>query len=787
MSTPTTYSQLPASKLTPRSAATGLTPSASSPSRSVPSPAHFASQKAGKTPHKSVPSATQTPLTGAHGTHTPTPPGALPGSSPATGLEGLLGRARAGTLGAKSAVGSPAGGHTPAALGGLGLTLTPGQGINVPNQVNGDPILEGLGLTTRDPAATTVSRTREIVKILGERWGWVSQENLERSLKRIGGLDCMWEDPVGGKEKLGERKRTFTMAGNEMIVEIEWLGERVIKVVLTFPEGDNMVADEVGGEILKRDLTGGTNPTGSYVSLKPFVENLSRLARIDSLGKNKVSCFEALEGIGDALRKLWTMEVLKQKTENPKLETAQIELKVLCEMSGKPATHSEDKIGLRLDYWVDRRTITAKEAGHRATRETKDSSTGSLGSRFSLLIDCESFDERTTTCAPIRISHSWLAETTTEALSDPNLPIWQAPPPTFIPGTQIGAGGDAMDLDITTGTTANTHFVARLMPPIILPAHAAFEIFEFVGVPIMEPMNPFTTIASLLLPGSATTTDPTSNDYKDSVYNFDRSVRSWSASGENQSQRQRFTLFSHPGSSARTIHEIPFSHPKQLIDILPYLRQWAFFGKMLRRSFGLEEAQTSVTSISKPSSFASSRNLASSRPSKLVASSQKPRNGYHHRYQPYEPPSDTDSDDEDDSAQDPKDSRIKSSTKTTSKPAIPIIQNRPSSQSYDANIDISFMYNTMAHRIDMEVSMNLMSGDQEDSTPPIEACTIMFRIHPNAKIEVEQEGLAGGMDDGGPAMGTKWTASQLAVKFEKLLTISEDLGVCVAWLISERK
>ncbi|KAK4962188.1 hypothetical protein LTR66_012777 [Elasticomyces elasticus] len=63
---------------------------------------------------------------------------------------------------------------------------------------------------------------------------------------------------------------------------------------------------------------------------------------------------------------------------------------------------------------------------------------------------------------------------------------------------------------------------------------------------------------------------------------------------------------------ARALDEVPFSHPRQVVEILPTLRQWAFIGSLLHEAFTLNKhdletqrptnhtAQASLRNTNKP-------------------------------------------------------------------------------------------------------------------------------------------------------------------------------------------
>ena len=515
MATPSTSAQHPTPKPTPRTTTTtGLTPAAaSSPPRSVPSPAHVA--KVGKSPYKPR-STAHTPLGGAAAAAlTPTP---LPSDrSPAP--DGSAHRARAGTLGARSsATGASEGGATPAALSGLGLGLgghangaaagaTPGAAALVAALgLKGGGGGGGGGGGARDLEALNAARARQVLAALGTRWGFVCPDNVDRAAQRVGAdhLDCLWDPP----ERHGAEPRTLSVAGSEFLVDVEWRGDAVTGAKLEFaqPSGDSAKDDE-GSRILLNDLTGGEErEQPGYVPMDKFVANLQRLARTDQLGKDKVSCFKALDGIYVSLKKLWDYEV-KQDGDGTKGRT---ERSVLCAKSGRPSKHPTEALCPRLDYWLDRRNLVPETANLDST-ETK----GSQVRRWALQLGCEAFDA--SQYPPIRNSTAWIADEVGGTVPsddaynlEPTTFInWLEPEPSFIP--QSADNPDVMNLGIAAPLLPNVRFVAELKPPVNVPLNTAYQIFSLVGHPLpQEDATEATTLVSLLFPNETSTTEPPS-------------------------------------------------------------------------------------------------------------------------------------------------------------------------------------------------------------------------------------------------------------------------------------
>ena len=665
--------------------------------------------------------------------HTPTPLAPMSGSSPAA-MDGLggLGRARGGTLGGKSV--GPSEVNTPA-LSGLGLGLGVGGNLNT-------ELLGSGGMGDRDIEAWKAQQTREIVEALGNRWGRVSQESVERCAKRIGGLECVWVEEGG-------QGRTLSIAASEVVIDIEWVGERVKNVTLNYakPSTGDITNDEIGSEVLRKDLIGWDEQSRrGYVMLDGFVKNLHRLVRTDQLGGDKLSCFEALHGIHSSLQKLYTYELAKAKDEK-KLDD--VEMMVTCQESGKPALHSTRSIGLRIDYWEDRRLVFSKKRKQSSTSGNKNEPDPEGTKTWTLQIECEDFDA--TQYPPLRVSDAWISKdimTTVpldETLMTSPAPIidWQEPPATLIPLPELNTGADAMDIDMGSGTTQpNIRFIAKLDPPVTLPLKLAADILSNLGQPILQTSMQWTTFPALLFSPDPSSVADTS---KDTSRRFSRDINSFSTDGNCVSQSFDISFYTQRDVVARTIYELPFSHPKQLVSILPYLRQWALFGRILQRSVDSDpNSKPASTTKIKPTVGLNQKSTTSSKQVDAMIS-------------------DDDSDDDSDSEDDASTSRAM----------------KKGSQS----IDLTFSYHPTFQRIDLDCLFPLPSSSATTSVKP-STKEVRFSILPNGVIgcTCNSTGPDDKMqEDEGDGSGNP---TKEEAELRTVLTMSEDLGVVGAWVLT---
>lgn len=452
-----------------------------------------------------------------------------------------------------------------------------------------EAVARGLGIHVRDQDEDRRRRLEDIMKMMAHRWGRVCQEGVERSARRMG-LDCMWEEGT---------KRTLSIAGSGILIDVEFIGEDVGAVVLSFPASTEAVGKLAGrgAKVLMKDLKG--NGKG-YVSLKAFVQNLERLARMDQLGRCGVSCFDAVEGVHGSLEKIFDWELRNLKVERGVYSNDEgLKDEVMCKGNGRPRKYANGRVGLTLQYWQDRRLVLARkhepdamniESPNQAELDDLDTEA------YSALIECEASSSEL--YPPIRVSDAWVAPQIERPpflganplyISTTSSIDWQEPPATLLSSK---APPEAMDIDDSQSLPQkppNLRFVAHFEPPIIVPLETALEIYNSVGAPLAQESIQPTTYESLLFGKMDTSYRKPSSSSPEQGRQFrtvTRTIKSYPPTGPPVKHRHQYTLFAtHQPAYAHTIDHMPFSHPRHLVAILPILRQWALLGSILRRSF----------------------------------------------------------------------------------------------------------------------------------------------------------------------------------------------------------
>lgn len=465
---------------------------------------------------------------------------------------------------------------------GLGLGFTPrGTGFTpVGMQMAG--ISGGINsiLAAQDQEEERKRRTEALVAMVAGRWGFVSQEGVERCAKRLG-LDALWEDGMG------DGKRMLTMAGTAMLLEVEFEADQVMRCVLSFPgSGENVGERAAGGaEVLKRHLKGE-----GYVRLEGFVDNMEILGRMDRLGGEKISCFDATDGVCRSLETLWRWELETEKRQGRKA----VEEEVICRRSGRPRMHTRGRVGLALQYWMERRSVLREE---KETEEMDidgkvagkiDGEVDDEVDMWSAIIECEAFSAEL--YPSIRISDAWVSQavekpapTEINGIQDSDSTIdWQEPSPTLLPPDEQGDSAATVTESnlLQQPRQPDVRFFVKFEPPVVVPLQIALQIHTLAGSAISQEMILSTTYESLLFADIDVQNPPTEpRTVEKTVTRYD------SASVTSTSHTHLYSLFPQQQDWARPITHLPFSHPKQIVAILPTLRQWALTGSILRRAF----------------------------------------------------------------------------------------------------------------------------------------------------------------------------------------------------------
>ncbi|KAI9813641.1 MAG: hypothetical protein M1827_003712 [Pycnora praestabilis] len=446
-------------------------------------------------------------------------------------------------------------------------------------------------------------RTGEILSLLRTRPGRISEEGVERLAKRIG-LDCLWDNGIGG--------RTLSIAGETILVEVDFKSNAIERLALTLPTSPDVVTVHApkAATILQRDLTPPLGVSSMNTTLTAFANNLERLASLDRLSTSELNCYEAISGVYTSLKRVFDYEKTKipgssdsDSTGTTERDGERAEKETMCKRSGRPSMHSGRRVGLSLKYWTERRLALSR---HKRSKDVEagaargiDDAEGLDGSKtWSVVIDCEASPAEL--YPSIRISEDWVSRKV-EAPQDQDNPFrtseepivdWLEPPQTLLPLSS--SQGESMTLDpgeTNMSKLPDVRFVARLDPPVVVPLQTAVAIYGTVGTAIADDSLRMTTYDGLVIPPDHADPALTPGDARKLERQATVTVRD--KEGRFAQKPHRNTLYAQKPDYGRTIEEIPFSHPRQLIAILLMLRQFAFLGNLLQKSFPKPAMHTS--------------------------------------------------------------------------------------------------------------------------------------------------------------------------------------------------
>lgn len=497
---------------------------------------------------------------------------------------------------------------SPAALGLLGEG-----GVGMGISMSGMGL--GLGMTAsamgRADEDERRRRLETIVATLKKKPGRVSEEGILRLCKQEN-LEVMPEGPPSARTLV-------LLIGTEAICEIPVRhGEVVVEEVKLALNTDRHNYGETGSLVLQNSLRPLPGMNKINLSLGRFAHNLDKLLRMDNLSapeKGGVSCYQAIFGVYTSLKKLFDHEKKIAKAlfdANTLYSDLKAEREVLCKKGGRPRINAGSCLGLSLEYWMDRRhliPLTTIQPQSQPSKgkdkmeidstnksnypEDRDSETNKI---YSLTIECES--SPATMYSPIRISDSWLSDAIEKAPDAADTDInnilldrptidWLEPPPTYLPSSAADGDHDAMNLDVGPGRLPNIRFVAKFNPPLTIPLSVYVNILQSVGLEASHADFRPTTFVGLALrpqdpdPGLTGTVGESTQEIR-----AENRILTVDDDGLEKHCTHTTSLYVPKIEYSRTIDALPFQHPRQLVEILPILRQYAFTTSILQHTFG---------------------------------------------------------------------------------------------------------------------------------------------------------------------------------------------------------
>lgn len=347
----------------------------------------------------------------------------------------------------------------------------------------------------------------------------------------------------------------------------------------------------------------GTSPING--KLDSFSQNLEQISKLEKLSGPGANCFEAISGVYQSLSRLYEHEKKIAETIAATTDSNEdAETTVTCNKSGRPHMNARKSVGLSIDYWrnehlllslfsspVNAASNTEGDVDHPMpdVPSANDFSDDNAAT-YTIHIDCEA--SAAALYPPIRTSNDWVSAevtkpaATADVSSDANTTSeidWQEPP--------VATLSNAADV-----VTPTARFLAHLDPLVILPLNVAIQVYASVGVDISQEHIGATTWDGLVVPSQGQlqglghhstghSSQPAVAIKRVLVFpsdNTDIEDNSTEIKEEGLEQTWTARLTTHHPELARDVTTFPFSHPKQLIALLPILRQYAVFAQLVR-------------------------------------------------------------------------------------------------------------------------------------------------------------------------------------------------------------
>ncbi|KAM4063934.1 mediator of RNA polymerase II transcription subunit 1 domain-containing protein [Hirsutella rhossiliensis] len=560
----------------------------------TPTPMKHAPSQQGRTPSQLVAAATppvSTPFSNpAHAAFSPRGPKSSPQQvkkSPATSV--MLGQTSMGAFNFDSP-------STAAAMGALGIGG--GFDMGLDNVAVGGLDSLGAALGGEDDK---LKRLDTILKLLSEKTGLVSEAGLERLAQRIG-LELLSEEQTTPG---GRKTRTLAIAGSAIALDIVLDNNIVQSTSLTYHGNASSVSRhmDAASRILLQDLQLLPHQSPLTKSLANFASNFERLAVLDKLSISPgLDCHEALAGIYASLERLheWDLSKLRQDPAMATKPDDYLNAVAMCAQHGVPVMHARGKVGLALQYWKELRFVPPPSdtlAGFAEKHEKV----------WSMLVGCAPIENLG--LPPVRVSENWISKNIVKddaSIGPGRIALdWQEPENVSLPQSDDNkdAGMDLLQPDLSTTRVPRVMFTVAFDPPVALPQNDWSRLYMYANVnpPNIELSHRGSppTYDSLLFPiPSGVRVDPS----EPRAISRERRVRVYTEDQKPVISQHHNTLFIYKPIYSQVVSEMAFSHPRQLVDMLPLLRQYAFLSTLLENSFGSKTSDSlSTTQTEDPS------------------------------------------------------------------------------------------------------------------------------------------------------------------------------------------
>ncbi|KAI8956957.1 mediator of RNA polymerase II transcription subunit 1-domain-containing protein [Daldinia sp. FL1419] len=466
------------------------------------------------------------------------------------------------------------------------------------NDLNLDNISVG-GLVAAAGRTDEEDRKKRMEAVIAALWAQNSSRVSNQGLERLAihlNLECLWEDIKGA----GENAKTLIIAGQTVAVEVGITNHIVHQAALAYTDSIPSVDKHVdkASAILLKDLSLAPGQSPLTKRLTQFRANLERLANLDKLSVSPgLNCHEAIAGIWESLERLhrWDVNKLREDPSLREMPEENLRVYALCLRHGCPLMHTRGRIGLSLDYWKERRRLRS------TTVDSEDAKT------WGILIECAATNGMVYN-NPIRVSDKWIGENIEKAnLTDEEIisttgPVldWLEPPNTILPPSEESKEhGLEGGVNLSGPKPPDVVFMATFDPPVVVSHAVALDIYKISAT--NAPLSNL-TFDALLFPivdgNSYDPSEPREVVFTQTVPTFIDNLHGGSQA-EPVLKAHRNTLFIYKPVYGQVVSQVPFSHPKDLVMMLPVLRQYAFLSLLLSNSLKVRDGKPTAKEADK--------------------------------------------------------------------------------------------------------------------------------------------------------------------------------------------
>jgi len=200
-----------------------------------------------------------------------------------------------------------------------------------------------------------------------------------------------------------------------LLLQIDFIGNNITQVALSFANtlGTSNDLAPQAASILRKNL----QPERPLMisDLADFANNLERLSKLDKLSQaHALNCFTAITGLYESLSRIYDHE--KTVMDGGAVEA-------MCRGNGRPRMHCNGKVGLSVEYWVERRKVSNRSSSKGKGRDVAMGGVDILepdeqedpedkGKAWRVIIEIDELGAECSSLDTVRTSEHWVGKNT---------------------------------------------------------------------------------------------------------------------------------------------------------------------------------------------------------------------------------------------------------------------------------------------------------------------------------------------------------------------------------------